>query len=434
MESNFKSTQDVNFQTLNTGKEKAEIIYISTIVDQSQIHDLFYRPFFEYANLEKFESYVQSLPYYKSFVDEQETIKEMLHGTVVLLIQDEVHLVGLRHQENTAVLDASVETTIIGPQKALSEDINTNINLIRHRYHEKSLKIENAPNIGSKSNIEVAVVYDAEKVDAKVVEEVQKKLDKANRPIVQSAGELHRALTNKKKRLFPTMLVTERPDRIAYNLSQGKIIIMIEGLPFVLIAPTVFFDFMSSMEDFYQPYWVSKFLLSLRYLGLGISLFLPSAYVGVTSYNPEVLRIQLAFSIAGSRVPVPYPSYLEVLFMLLMMEMLTEASIRLPKTIGSTATTVGGLILGQAATEAGLVSNIMIIIVAAVAISNFIIPINEMSFAMRVMKYILLALTTFTGLIGLVIGTIALIYYLVSLDSVGHPYLKLFYGESKQQS
>ena len=236
-------------------------------------------------------------------------------------------------------------------------------------------------------------------------------------------------ITRHKSFLFPTIVITERPDRIAYNLSKGKVIVMMEGTRFALILPSVFYDFMSSMDDLYLPSWIAKFLVLLRYLGLGTALLLPAMYVGITAYNPELFRVQLALSIAGSRMSVPYPAYIEVFFMLIMMELLTEASIRLPKAIGPTATTVGGLILGQAATEAGLVSNIMIIIVSAVAISNFVIPINEMGFAMRVTKYLLLIVSTFTGLIGVIFGLIGIIYYLVSLNSFGRPYLAFFNGE-----
>ncbi|MBB6454391.1 spore germination protein [Salirhabdus euzebyi] len=434
LEENFKSTEDATFKTLDNGQDQIEMVYINTIVDNAKIHDLFLKPFFEIDKINKYVSYIKSLNDYKEYKNEKEAMKEVLHGAIVLLIEDEALIVGLKLQENSAVQNAMVEATIMGPQTALSENINTNINLIRHRYHVPTLKVEKPMLMGEKSKVELAILYDEQQVKPEVLKKIKNQLEQINEPIIQSSGELHRAIIQNNKRLFPHLMVTERPDRIAYNLSQGKIIIMIEGNPFVLIAPAVFYDFMSAMEDFYQPYWVSKFLISLRYIGLFISLFLPAAYVGITSFNPEVFRVQLAFSIAGSRIPVPYPSYIEVLFMLIMMEMLTEASIRLPKTIGPTATTVGGLILGQAATEAGLVSNIMIIIVAAVAISNFIIPINEMSFSMRVSKYLLLFLTTISGLIGLMIGTIGLIYYLVHLDSVGEPYLKLFFDEKKQQT
>nr|WP_269671165.1 spore germination protein [Metabacillus litoralis] len=273
-------------------------------------------------------------------------------------------------------------------------------------------------------------MYDNKEVNWDVLKEFKEKLKNIDKDVVQSAGQLSRLISGKKSILFPTVVISERPDRIAYNLSKGKVIVLMEGTRFALILPSVFYDFMSSMDDLYQAKGISRFLLFLRYFGLAVALLLPAIYVGITAFNPELFRVQLALSIAGSRAAVPYPAYIEVLFMLIMMELLTEASIRLPKAIGPTATTVGGLILGQAATEAGLVSNIMIIIVSAVAISNFVIPINEMGFAMRVAKYFFLAMATFTGLIGMIVALIGLIYYLVSLNSFGQPYLGVFLKEN----
>ena len=168
--------------------------------------------------------------------------------------------------------------------------------------------------------------------------------------------------------------------------------------------------------------------MSLRYISLFITLVLPSLYIAIVSYNPEIFRVQLTLSIAGSRAAVPYPSYIEVIFMLFMIEALTEASLRLPKFIGSTATTVGGLILGQAAQQAGLVSSIMIIITSAVAIANFVIPINAMSFAMRFVKYVLILFASLFGIIGTTVGLFLVIGYLVNMRSFGEPYLKVREG------
>lgn len=249
----------------------------------------------------------------------------------------------------------------------------------------------------------------------------------------QSGEQLLDIIKKSNRALVPLMLVTERPDRIAVNLAAGKIILLVSGSPFAVILPTVMKDFMSSMADIYQTYWVGRFLQLLRYIGFTTSLVLPGLYVAVTSYNPELFRVQLALSIAGSRQGVPYPSFIEVLIMLFMMEMLTEASIRLPKAIGPTATTVGGLILGQAATEAGLVSNIMIIIVSSVAISNFVVPINAFSFTLRIMKYFVLAMGTIFGLVGVVIGFFMLVAYMVKLDSFGEPYLTLVQSKPSQE-
>ncbi|MGD6855169.1 spore germination protein [Bacillus infantis] len=425
---------DTAVQELKGTNFSVYLFYIKSICDTDKIQEQLVMPFFQLQDEAGYKKYICSLSGISELEDRGQALKDLMRGSAILLFRDTFYILQLKKYISQGVKDATVETTIQGPQTALSEDLGTNLNIIRHRYHKTSLTVEENE-IGSVSGLGLLLLYDKEKIEKDILHGIKDKIEsiKASQKIVQSAGEIHRMLTPREKTLFPVFMITERTDRIALNLAQGKIVILIEGSPFGLILPAVFFDFMSSMEDLYQPYWVSRFLITLRYLGLLISLLLPGLYVAITSYNPEVFQVQLALGIAGSRSSVPYPSYLEVLFMLIMMELLTEASIRLPKSIGSTATTVGGLILGQAATEAGLVSNIMIIIVSAVAISNFVIPINEMSFSMRVMKYIILLLAAMTGMIGLVIGLMGLLLFLVRLDSFGKPYLKMFFGEGSKQ-
>lgn len=208
--------------------------------------------------------------------------------------------------------------------------------------------------------------------------------------------------------------------------------LLLNGTPFAIIVPAVLFDFLASMDDIYDIPWFSRPLMILRYIGAFITISLPALYVATVSYNPEIFRAQLAIEIAGSRAAVPYPSFYEVFLMMFLIESLTEASIRLPKYIGSMATTVGGLILGQAAQMAGLVSSIMIIVASVVAISNFMIPINTMNFALRVIKFPLVVLAIFFGLTGVLTGVFCFLVYAVSLRSFGRPYLKLFIGEAKK--
>ena len=426
------SSQDVVFQELKTENNKTEILYISSLCDEKKLQELVIKPFYECDDKE-FESYILSIPNKKEHTIKEDTLIDILLGSVVVFLDSIIYIVEIRKVINNSVSEATVETVIQGPQNSLSESMATNINLIRNRYPQPSLRLEETK-VGKLSQTKIIVMYDEKIAHKDVLKDLKDSLDQIEIDVLQAAGELHRKLTRKKRTLFPTLMISERPDRIVYNLAQGKVVLVIEGTPFAIIAPAVFYDFMSSMEDLYQPYWVSRFIVSLRYLGLFISVLMPALYVGVTAYSPELFRVQLALSIAGSRVGVPYPAYIEVFLMLLMMELLTEASVRLPKAIGSTATTVGGLILGQAAVEASLVSNVMIIIVAAVAISNFVIPINSMSFAMRVVKYLLLASSTLFGLVGLVIGLIGLIAYLANLESFGQPYLKLFFEPKSKDS
>ncbi|MCP8970726.1 spore germination protein [Ectobacillus ponti] len=416
---------DVVLRKLTANEKEMQLLYIGSLCDSAKIQQYLVGAFFQIADQAQYISYLYSIPVRKTFETEDELRGLLLRGNALVGIEGNLLAFEIKNIQNPSAMDATVETTIQGPQTGFSEALSTNINLIRSRYHQASLRIEPGV-VGKVGKQNVAVIYDEELASAEVLARIQKSLEEAEEDVVQALGQLERIITKKKRRLIPTMIVTERPDRVVLNLSQGKIIILMDGTPFALIAPAIFYDFMSSMEDMYQPYWVAHFLVTLRYLGLAVSLILPAAYIGITSYNPEIFRVQLALSIAGSRVGVPYPSYLEVIFMLLMMELLIEASIRLPKSIGSTATTVGGLILGQAATEAALASNIMIVIVSAVAISNFVIPINEMSFSMRVIKYVFLGVATVGGLVGLIACMMLFLFYLVSLDSFGQPYLKVF--------
>src|SRR5699024_3462119 len=160
---------------------------------------------------------------------------------------------------------------------------------------------------------------------------------------------------------------------------------------------------------------------------------LPAIYVGVTSYTPDILRTELALTVAASSIGVPYPSFIEVFFMLIFIELLTEASLRLPNSISATATTVGGLILGTAAVEAALTSNIMGIVVSLVSISTFVIPISEMNYAVRVCRFLLLLYTTVFGLAGMLLGMLGLLLFLVNKDSFGEPYLRMFWKNRQEE-
>ncbi|MFF2448185.1 spore germination protein [Neobacillus sp. NPDC058068] len=432
LKNKIRPAEDVVFKEFHTKEKYIEALYIKTISDETIIQDKLLKPFFEITSPDLFLDYLQSSPLVISFESEQKTLDEVIKGTAILFFQNAIYLFDSKVDRNNSVLDTTVETTIQGPQSGFSESLSTNLGLIRKRYPQTSLNVESTT-VGTVSKTDVMILHDTMRVDPDTLTRINEFLASIDVHMFQTGEQLLDIIKKSNRALVPVMLVTERPDRVAVNLAAGKIIILVSGSPFAVVLPTVMKDFMSSMEDIYQTYWVTKFLQILRYIGFLTSLVLPGLYVAVTSYNPELFRVQLALSIAGSRMSVPYPSFIEVLLMLVMMEMLTEASIRLPKAIGPTATTVGGLILGQAATEAGLVSNIMIIITSAVAISNFVIPINAFSFTLRIMKYFVLALGTLFGLVGVVVGFFMLIAYMVKLDSFGEPFLTLIQSKPSKE-
>ncbi|WP_301168803.1 spore germination protein [Brevibacillus nitrificans] len=423
-------TEDLVTRKLDFHDETAYLVYISTMCDNKFIHTAIVDSYLESTQRSELQTVLEALPGYELVQDQTRLTNKLIQGYALLFFANETCAIDVRKPPSYQPQKATIEYVLQGPQFAFSEEIETNIHILRTRYPMQDLHVEYMK-IGSVSQTQLAMVYDTSKVDDDVLLRLKNKLMQIDAEVVQATNQVQMLIT-KRFNLLPTAMVSERPDRAVLNLSKGKVILVLNGTPFVLIAPAVFFDFLASMDDIYDVPWFTRPLMALRYIGAFITTSLPALYVATVSYNPEVFRAQLAIEIAGSRAAVPYPSFYEVFFMLFLIEALTEASIRLPKYIGSMATTVGGLILGQAAQMAGLVSSIMIIVASMVAISNFVIPINTMNLALRVIKFPLVLLAIFFGLTGVLTGLFCFLIYTASLRSFGRPYLSLFIGEAKK--
>lgn len=422
-------SKDLKVEELDNGRIGMTLYYLQSVCDLNLIHKNLSAPFLECDTSQSFTAVLHSQPQCSQIMKLDRILPALLEGQAIIFFEGQLHGLSVKKEGATKPNDSVNETTVQGPQSGLSEDLMTNISFIRERFPSPEPQVREQK-VGRLSQTKLALLYDRKLVNQNVLMRLVQKLGDIQADMVQSVGQLEALLTRQKLRLFPVMPLTERPDRIALNLSQGKIVILMQGCPFGVIAPVVFYDFMSAMDDIYQSSWISRPLILLRYVALAITILSLASYVAIVSYNPEIFRVQFALSIAGSRAAVPYPSFFEVLIMLFLIEALVEASIRAPRYIGSTATTVGGLILGQAAQQAGLVSKIMIIIASAVAISNFVIPINSMSFAIRFVKYPLIALAIFFGIVGVISGVFCFLLYLSGIKSFGETYFRLFTRES----
>ncbi|MCM3746763.1 spore germination protein [Paenibacillus pasadenensis] len=418
----FANAKDVKTHRMTNSRFIAEVAYIATLVDESKVSEFILVPF---AKEEvPFNDLLDRNPNFTELDDSARWTDVMLRGFVLIKLESKIYTMDAARVIRNANPLTSVESTIEGPQIALSEDLLDSVNIIRSRYASPNLQSEEFT-VGSISKTRVVMVYDHIRVDPTVLDMVRLKLRSIQTDVLSATGELAKFMNDNRKRLFPVEMITERVDRLTRGLSKGKIIVMMQGSMFAIMLPIMFTELMTATEDRYESFWTSVMLLSLRFVALLMTTTLPALYIAVISYNPELFRVQLAFSIAGSRASVPYPSFIEVFIMLFMIEMLVEASVRLPKYIGSTATTVGGLILGQAAQQAGLVSSIMIIVTSVMAISNFVIPIYSLSLAVRFIKYPLIVLAIFFGLPGVACGIFAGVIYLCSQRSFGKPYFRL---------
>ena len=248
-------------------------------------------------------------------------------------------------------------------------------------------------------------------------------LNKINVSAIFESANIEELIADKTLTVFPLALNTERPDTVAGNVMEGKIGIIVDGTPFVLLVPAVFTDFFVSSEDYYHNFFVSSFIRILRYVSFMIVLIIPGAYVGLLTYDQEMIPTNLLISIIAQREGVPFPAVVEVFIMEFTFEILREAGIRMPRAVGQTVSIVGALVVGQAAAQAGLISNIMVIIVAITATANFVAPVYSLATATRMLRFVLIIISAFFGLYGVLLGLIVMVAHLASLRSFGVPYL-----------
>ncbi len=319
----------------------------------------------------------------------------------------------------------SNETVIKGPHEAFVENIRTNTSLIRRIINNENLIIENI-DVGKITKTKCAVCYMSNITNSDLVNEVKYRLNNLEVDSVLSAGELEQLIVDSNNLGIPQVLSTERPDKATKYLLNGRVIIIINGSPYALIMPAVLIDFLTSPEDSNLKVNFGNFLRSLRILACFITLLLPGLYIAVTSFHQEILPTSLLYSILASRASVPFPIIAEILLMEISFELIREAGLRVPSAIGSTIGIVGALVLGQAAVSAGIVSPILIIIVAITGIASFAIPDFSFGFHLRYFRFLFILLGYMAGFLGIAIGLFVYISLLCSLQSFGVSYTTPF--------
>lgn len=314
---------------------------------------------------------------------------------------------------------------------AFNEDLDTNMALIRDELRSPTLTMHTLI-MGTKQPKRTTVTYLSDSVNHKLPTSLMKKLEANQAKEFNNLQGIIKVLKEENFSLMSPCLTSERPTEAADHLKNGRVILFIEGLPFAFIMPVIITDLWCVNSDRNFPKVTMVSLRTLRIIGLFIALVLPALYVSLVSVNPEVLRIQLALSVAQSREGVPYPAFLEVIFMLIILEMLIEASVRLPKSIGPSITTVGGIILGQAVVSAKLVSNLFIIVLAASALANFTLNGVQNGLFIRMAKYVLIVLSAIFGVIGTIGGLIWLSIYMASITTLDVAYINVNVKEGPQ--
>ncbi|MGN7761925.1 spore germination protein [Paenibacillus sp. 22594] len=353
-----------------------------------------------------------------------EVVQSIVRGEVVLFAQSstEAFSFGLKDKLQRQLEEPATEAVIRGPRYGFIEKLDINIALIRHRLRTPLLKTEKLC-VGRLSQTDVMIVYIDNLAEQSVVEDVKKRISSIDMDSVLESGYIEELISDHPYSPFPLMQATQRPDLVSGSLIEGKIAVLIDGSPMVLVLPITFWFGFQTAEDYYTNFIYVTMLRWLRYLFAFLAMALPSLFIAVTTFHQEMIPTSLALSLAAAREVVPFPAIAEGLIMEITFEALREAGIRLPRPVGQTISIVGALVIGQAAVQAGIISAPQIIVVSVTGIASFLIPNPGMSQAISIIRFPLMLLAASFGLYGVGIGLICILIHLVTLKSFGVPYM-----------
>ncbi|WP_441989477.1 spore germination protein [Paenibacillus sp. 2RAB27] len=353
-----------------------------------------------------------------------EIIQAIVEGKTVLQVDGitDAFIFSTRHVDKRSITQPETEQVIRGAREGFIEMLGTNLALLRYRLPTPDLRIKTI-RIGRITKSKVALCYIDGIVNPALVEEVFRRLSLIDIDGILDVGYLEQFIEDNHLSPFPQIQNTERPDKAVANLLEGRVILLVDGSPFALILPTVFSQFYQTVEDYSERYLLVSFIRLSRLVALVFSLIFPSLYVALISFNPELIPTEFAVAVAGGRAGVPFPSVIEVLIMEISMEVLREATLRLPQQVGGALSIVGVLVVGQAAVAAGFISPITVVIIALTTIGSFATPAYNAALALRLLRFPLVILSGIFGLYGVMIGLILIANHMLSLKSFGVPYL-----------
>jgi spore germination protein len=424
---------DAVYQSVRLHGQPCLLIYIPSIIDSTSLHEDIALPLKSEEKamlnwsdfLERLEQgTVFPIPSLKSF-DLNKTVDLIVAGKAVLCIEGlpYVYYFEITLYQKRAVTESQNELVVIGPQEAFIEDIGTNLSLLRHKIKHPDLKTVHYT-IGKYTKTDVYVVYIEGICKEEILAEIDQKLREIDIDGILGVSYLSEHLRQGNFTPFPVFQYTERPDSVAASLMEGRIGILQDGTPSALLTPTTLFTLLQSSEDYYQSYYAGSWIRFVRFFFAIISFILPSLYVAITTFHPQIIPSNLLITIASARENIPFSALSEAFIMEITFEALREAGTRIPKPVGQTVSIIGGIVIGQAAVQAGIVSAPMVIVVSITGIASYIIPHMELGVTLRLLRFPLLLLGGTMGLLGVFVAVFIIYGHLANLKSFDTPYLQ----------
>jgi len=427
----LNQSPDLLCRTIEVAGDCLEVVFMKNLIKTETVNEYIIKFIQQLPKKDITYPYLmKNIPIGEVKIDfkEQEIISSLLNGFVYiyLLKESKALLVNCANPIERSIEKAETESLVYGPKISFTESLASNIKIIRQNLNNSNLCTDELE-IGEHVKKQLRIIYIKDLTDEDVLKTLKHKLENIITDDISDSSVLAQCLEDNHYSFFPQFIMTELPDRFLYSILNGRVGILLDRSPVAIIGPANFFSFFESTEDIYLRWSLSTFIRYIRLLAMAGSLLFTAFYVAIITYHFELIPSRLLIIIGQSRSLVPFPPFLEVLLMELLIELLREAGARLPSKVGQTMGIVGGIVIGQATVEAGLTSNILIIIVAFSALGSFSSPIYEMGTAIRICRFPFIILAGIWGLNGIMVGICVLMVHLLRLTSLNKPYLAPLY-------
>lgn len=418
----FNNTSDLITYKLETNSGiKILISYIEGLVDKDLLDRDIIKPIILNLETSKDIKSIIHITKLEEMIAIEEIAKKLSYGYVGIFIDEfsPYYLIDLSKWEKRSVEEPKGESVIRGPKEGFIEDLLINKSMLRRKIRSTNLVFEDSV-IGRETGTGISIAYIKGIVNEQVLEEVKSRISAIDIDGVLESGYIEELIEDNRYSMISTISNTQKPDVVAGKILEGRVALFCDGTPHVLTMPKLFIETIQTSEDYYQRPYYATFLRGLRIFAIFVSILLPGFYVALQTFHQEMIPSVLLITMAGAKEGIPFPTVVEALLMSITLELIKESGIRLPKAVGSAVSIVGALVLGQAAVEAGIISSPMVIVLAATAIAEFIVP--SAIEILVLYRFILILLGGFMGLYGITCGIIVMVIEIVSLDSFGIPY------------
>ncbi|QPC46548.1 spore germination protein [Mangrovibacillus cuniculi] len=427
----FHQSSDIVVNYFSFGEMNVLVSYIDQSIDTKLLSEFILQPLLqqkdEGISFEKATEKVEiTSPKWTN--NGSDIISGLLSGAVLLYCEGSEHAVlyNIVLVEGRNPEKAETESLVFGPKVAFTESLSKNLNLIRTHLNDPQLTVEEII-VGERAKKPVSILYIKDITNEELVQTFRQRITDLHYDHIMDSTVLAQLLEDNSQTIFPQILTTELPDRLSLSLLHGKVGVLVDGSPTAIIGPSTFLSFFESTEDVYMRWNMGTFLRMLRFLAIFLSVLLTPAYVAVLTYHYEVIPSALLISLGQSRANVPFPPFFEALLLEFIIELLREAGARLPTKVGQTIGIVGGIVIGQASVQAGITSNILIIIIALSALGSFTTPSYLMGTAIRITRFPIIILAALWGGVGIMLAFCFIIIHLLRLTTIGVPYLSPIY-------